>query len=215
MTAECSKQRIDGHRVCDVCFMKHSNQQMEIQKKNYLRHLANWTKDLDKKIATLKTAITEKESKRDRLNDEINSSSREMSVRTEEIERSIDNLRIIYESKERERKSLEDAIRNRKELLNESNLKLRDLESQITIMELNLQMQESNYNMKVDRKNAIKAHLEDLKASEQNLKMTIDDEEVKIGLIDELLKKSIYLKEGEGRNSLIDATEQEKEEQFH
>jgi hypothetical protein len=73
---------------------------------------------------------------------------------------------MIYESKEKERMSLEEAIRRRNEILNESQLKLRDLESQITMMELNLQMQESNYQMKVDRRDAIKKHLQDLKASE-------------------------------------------------
>jgi chromosome segregation ATPase len=184
---------------------------MEIQKKNYLRHLASWTKDLDKKIATMRKQIVEKEEKKDKLATEIDSHSRDMSKRTSEIDKSIQNLKIIYESKENERKSLEEAIRRRKEILNESNLKLRDLESQITIMELNLQMQESNYNMKVDRRDAIKQHLEDLKASEETLRMTVDDQDVKIGLIDELIKKSIFLKDGEGRNSLIDENAQENE----
>jgi chromosome segregation ATPase len=97
---------------------------------------------------------------------EIESGNREMHLRTAEINKGIENLKMIYESKEQERQSLEEAIRRRTEILNESSLKLRDLESQITMMELNLQMQESNYQMKVDRRDAIKKHLEDLKASE-------------------------------------------------
>ena len=168
---------------------------MEIQKKHYLKSLANWTKDLDKKITTLKRTIAEKEIKKDKMVGEIESSNREMHLQTAEINKGIDNLKMIYESKEKERMSLEEAIRRRNEILNESQLKLRDLESQITMMELNLQMQESNYQMKVDRRDAIKKHLQDLKASEQTLKMTDDDDDVKVGLIDELIRKSVMLRE--------------------
>jgi hypothetical protein len=58
--------------------MKHTNQKMEIQKKHYLKSLANWTKDLDKKITTLKRTIAEKEIKKDKMVGEIESSNREM-----------------------------------------------------------------------------------------------------------------------------------------
>lgn len=190
--------------------MKHTNQKMEIQKKHYLKSLASWTKDLDKKISHLKRTIAEKEVKKDKLVGEIESSNREIHLRSAEINKGIDNLKMIYESKEQERQSLEEAIRRRTEILNESSLKLRDLESQITMMELNLQMQESNYQMKVDRRDAIKKHLEDLKASEQTLRMTDnDDGDVRVGLIDELIKKSVFLMEDHTeQGTLIDQSNQ-------
>lgn len=74
------------------------------------------------------------------------------------------------------------------------------------MMELNLQMQESNYNGKVKRRDDIKRHLEDLKASEQTLKMTDEDSGVKVELIDELIRKSVFLREQETSESgtLID-----------
>ena len=175
--------------------MKDTNQQMEIQKKNYLKSLANWTKDLDQKILQLKKTIAEKEMKKDKLVGELDSNNRELQLRSAEINKNTENLRVIYESKERERQSLEEAIRRRTEILNESSLKLRDLESQITMMELNLQMQESNYQMKVDRREAIKKHLTDLRNTEQTLKMTSDDNQLKVGLIDELIKKSTLLRQ--------------------
>lgn len=175
--------------------MKDTNQQMEIQKKNYLKSLANWTKDLDQKILQLKKTIAEKEMKKDKLVGELDSNNRELQLRSAEINKNTENLRVIYESKERERQSLEEAIRRRTEILNESSLKLRDLESQITMMELNLQMQESNYQMKVDRREAIKKHLADLRNTEQTLKMTSDDDQLKVGLIDELIKKSTLLRQ--------------------
>ena len=118
-----------------------------------------------------------------------------MQLRTAEINKGIENLKMIYESKEQERQSLEEAIRRRTEILNESQLKLRDLESQITMMELNLQMQESNYQMKVDRRDAIKKHLEDLKASEQTLRMTDEDNHARVDLIDELIQRSVLLRD--------------------
>lgn len=41
MCGDCSKHKIAENRVDDICFMKDTNQQMEIQKKNYLKSLAN------------------------------------------------------------------------------------------------------------------------------------------------------------------------------
>ena len=42
--------------------MKHNNEKLEMQKKNYLKSLAGWTKELDEKINQLKNLISEKES---------------------------------------------------------------------------------------------------------------------------------------------------------
>lgn len=41
--------------------MKHNNEKLEMQKKNYLKSLAGWTKELDEKINQLKNLISEKE----------------------------------------------------------------------------------------------------------------------------------------------------------
>lgn len=183
--------------------MKHSNQKLELQKKNYLRHLASWTKDLNKKIKIVKRTIMEKEQKKDKLTQKIDQNTVEMSKRTGEIQKSIENLEEIFSSKESERKSLEESIRRRQEMLNQKNLELRDLESQITIMELNLQMQEENYNVKVNRRDALKKHLEDLKTSEETLRMTVGDDGLKMELIDGLMKKSLKLKDSDSRSSLM------------
>lgn len=75
---DCSKHKIAENRVDDICFMKDTNQQMEIQKKNYLKSLANWTKDLDQKILQLKKTISEKEMKKDKLVGELDSNNREL-----------------------------------------------------------------------------------------------------------------------------------------
>lgn len=200
------------NRVGDICFMKHTNQKLEIQKKNYLRHLANWTKDLNNKIKTIKRTISESEQKKDKLNQQIDLNTAEMSKRSEELEKGIKNLREILDSKENERKSLEESIRRRQEMLNQKNLELRDLESQITIMELNLQMQEENYNAKVSRRDVLKKHLEDLKTSEETLRMTMGDDDLKMELIDGLMKKSLKLKESDSRSSLIDESHLDNED---
>lgn len=184
--------------------MKHSNQKLEVQKKNYLKHLASWTKDLNKKIKVLKKNIMEKEQKKDKLALQIDLNAEETKNRITDMERSIGNLKEIKASKERERKSLEESIRRRQEMLNQKNLELRDLESQITIMELNLQMQEDNYNGKTQRRDALKKHLADLKTSEETLRMTIGDDELKLELIDGLMRKSMRLKEDESQSSLYD-----------
>lgn len=192
--------------------MKHTNQKLELQKKNYLRHLASWTKDLNKKIKTIKRTIVEKEQKKDKLSQQIDQNSAEMDKRSTEIQKAINNLNEIFTSKENERKSLEESIRRRQEMLNQKNLELRDLESQITIMELNLQMQEENYNVKVNRRDALKKHLEDLKNSEETLRMTVGDDDLKMELIDGLMKKSLMLKDSDSRSSLIDDTHLDNED---
>lgn len=75
---DCSKKKIKGNRVGDICYMKNTNQKMEIQKKHYLKSLGNWIKDLDQKITKLERTIAEKEIKKDKLVGEIKSGNREM-----------------------------------------------------------------------------------------------------------------------------------------
>ena len=72
--------------------------------------------------------------------------------RINEIEKNIDNLQYIYESKQKEKANLEDTIKRRSQILEASEKKVRDLESKIQVMEVNVSMQRANYDMKVERK---------------------------------------------------------------
>lgn len=51
--------------------------------------------------------------------------------------------------------------------------------------------------MKSDRRLAIKKHLEDLKATEKTLRMTDEENQIKVGLIDQMIKKSVMLRQEE------------------
>ena len=51
--------------------------------------------------------------------------------------------------------------------------------------------------MKSDRRVAIKKHLEDLKATEKTLRMTDEENQIKVGLIDQMIKKSVMLRQEE------------------
>ena len=51
--------------------------------------------------------------------------------------------------------------------------------------------------MKFDRRVAIKKHLEDLKATEKTLRMTDEENQVKVGIIDQMIKKSVLLRQEE------------------
>ena len=175
--------------------MKHNNQKLEIQKKNYLKSLASWTKELDEKITQLKELISEKESQKDRLVGDIEDNNNRMVARIYELEKSLDNLKMIYDSKQSEKRNLEEAIKTRTQIMNESNNKLRDLESQISVMEIRISNAKSNYEMKYKRKQDLEKHLKDLTTSEENMRMAPPGDEMQLEIIDELIKKSALLKD--------------------
>lgn len=191
----CSKNKVKDNRVCDICWMKHNNTKLEIQKKSYLKSLATWTKELDEKITQLKELISEKETQKDRLVNDIEDNNNRMVSRIYELEKSLENLKMIYESKISEKKNLEDAIRTRTQVMNENNTKLRDLEGQISVMEMRIQNAKSNYEMKYKKKEDLKKHLQDLMASEENFRMAPPDDNTHLEMIEELIKKSALLRE--------------------
>lgn len=195
----CSKNKVKDNRVCDICWMKHNNQKLEIQKKNYLKSLASWTKELDEKINQLKELISEKESQKDRLVGDIEDNNHRMVARICELEKSLDNLKMIYESKQSEKRNLEEAIRTRTQIMNESNNKLRDLESQISVMEIRISNAKSNYEMKLKRKQDLEKHLKDLTTSEENFRIAPPGEEVQLEIIEELIKKSALLRDDDSK----------------
>ena len=191
----CSKNKVKDNRVCDICWMKHNNEKLEMQKKNYLKSLASWTKDLDEKINQLKELISEKESQKDKLVNDIEDNNNRMVSRIYELEKSLENLKLIYDSKVNEKKNLEEAIRTRTQIMNESNAKLRDLESQITVMEMRIQNAKSNCELKTKKMDDLKKHLQDLKTSEENFRMAPPGDEVQLEMLDELIKKSAILRD--------------------
>ena len=98
--ASCSSEKIDSNRIDDICFLKHTNHKMEIQKKNYLKSLATWTKDLDTNIVNLKRTLAEKETKLNRESRELESCDRELQRNIAELEMAIENEKRLVESKE-------------------------------------------------------------------------------------------------------------------
>ena len=193
--APCSKNKVKDNRVCDICWMKHNNEKLEMQKKNYLKSLAGWTKELDEKINQLKNLISEKETQKDRLVNDIEDNNNRMVSRIYELEKSLENLKMIYESKLNEKKNLEEAIRTRTSIMNESNSKLRDLEGQIAVMEIRIQNAKSNYEMKYKKREDLKRHLQDLMTSEENFRMAPPGDDVQLEIIEELMKKSAMLRD--------------------
>lgn len=71
--------------------MKHTNHKMEIEKKNYLKSLANWTKDLDQRIVSLKRSLAEKETKLNREMRELESCDRELRKNIDDLEVALEN----------------------------------------------------------------------------------------------------------------------------
>lgn len=191
----CSKNKIKDNRVCDICHMKHKNQKLELQKKNYLKSLAGWTKELDEKIGQLTELISEKESQKDKMVGDIEENNNKMVSRIYELEKSLESLKIVYESKQNEKRSLEESIRTRTQIMNESNSKLRDLEGQISVVEIRIQNAKTNYDLKQKKKDDLKKHLQDLMTSEENFKAAPMDDNMQLEMIEELLKKSALLKE--------------------
>jgi hypothetical protein len=64
---------------------------MEIEKKNYLKSLANWTKDLDQRIVSLKRSLAEKETKLNREMRELESCDRELRKNIDDLEVALEN----------------------------------------------------------------------------------------------------------------------------
>ena len=170
--------------------MKYNNQALEIQKKNYLRQMAQWTQKLEQKIDEGKKKILEKEALKEKLANEIGDTNNNMLNRINEIEKNIDNLQYIYESKQKEKSNLEDTIKRRTQILEESEKKVRDLESQIQFMELNVTMQKQNYEMKKERKEGLKKHLQEMLKNEENMKKLDNDDPAKINLVDDMIRLS-------------------------
>ena len=109
--------------------MKSTNEVLEKQKKNYLKQLSSYAKELDKKSQDAKITISEKEARKEKISSELTDTNKQSIVRISELEKSLTNLNVIYESKLKEKKSLEEAIRRRTEILNDSSSKLKDVES--------------------------------------------------------------------------------------
>lgn len=196
---DCSKKRITKNRVCDICFMKHTNEKVELQKKSYLKQLSSWTKELSEKIKMMRKQVTEKEKQRDRLIAESDDNNRQMILRISDLEKNLQNLKTIYDSKVSEKASLEEAIKTRKTILNESESKLRELDNKVVIMGLSVDDQKSKYEMQLAKRDALRRHLQDLINSEENFRQAHDEDDNKIGVIDGLITTSALLREGDER----------------
>lgn len=191
----CSKNKVTDNKVCDICWIKHQNPKLEMQKKAYLKNMSNWTRELDDKIANLKETISEKESQKERLVTDIETNNKMMVNRIMDLEKSLETLRSIYESKLTEKKNLEDAIRMRSNIMNESNSKLRDLEGQISLMEIKVQRAKEKYEAQAKKRDQLKKHLNDLIVSEQTLRDAPTDEGINLEIVNDLIKRSALLRD--------------------
>lgn len=181
--------------MCDICWIKHQNPKLEMQKKNYLKSMSNWTKELDDKIANLKETISDKESQKERLVTDIETNNKMMVNRIIDLEKSLETLRSIYESKLSEKKTLEDTIRLRSNTMSESNAKLRDLEGHISLMEIRVQRAKEKYDAQLKKRDQLKKHLNDLIVSEQTLRDAPPDEGMQLEIVNDLIKRSALLRE--------------------
>ena len=60
-------------------------------------------------------------------------------------------------------------------------------------MELNVTMQRSNYDMKKERKEGLKKHLQEMLKNEENMKGMDNDDPAKLNLIDDMIKQSTLI----------------------
>lgn len=58
---DCSSERVSENRVCDVCWAKHSNPELELEKKAFVKNLAKYALDLETRAVTIKKLIGEQE----------------------------------------------------------------------------------------------------------------------------------------------------------
>ena len=60
-------------------------------------------------------------------------------------------------------------------------------------------MQRSNYDMKVERKDQLKKHLQEMMKNEENIKVMKDDDPDKINMIDDMIKQSTLIQQNDDK----------------
>lgn len=149
------------------------------------------------RIARDSQILQDKTTWKSKLDDKINILDVELRTKLEAYNDSLTSMKSVYETKLKEKQALELVVKSRQDQLNQSELKKKEVQSQVAILELDLQLLMKNLELKMDKKTSLESHVGDLNALEHSLKTPAgnDDDEIKYELAMELLKKSAFLLE--------------------
>lgn len=180
-------------RVCDICYTKHNNEDIELAKKNYLREVASWAVDLDQKCKELQQIVITKEIEKEKLIFDVESNTKNMQSQLAELEKEVDDMKFISQSKNNEKKYLEEGIKKRNEIYHKSCQKLQDLENNISVLEMGLQMQKQNIELRLQRNDKLKNHLDEINECTHNLESGNTNDQTVVQA-ETLIQKSISFK---------------------
>lgn len=142
---------------------------------------------------------SEKVKWREQLTEKIEVLDIELKSKLEAYHDSLSSIKSVYETKLKEKQALEFVVKTREDQLNQSILKRKEVESQVAIIELDVQLLEKNLALKIDKKKSLENHIGDLHALQESLRApTNDDDEIKYELAMELLKKSAFIIKDDG-----------------
>ena len=110
-----------------------------------------------------------------------------------ELEKEVDDMKLISQSKNNEKKYLEEGIKKRNEIYHKSCQKLQDLENNISVLEMGLQMQKQNIELRLQRNDKLKNHLDEINECTHNLESGNTNDQTVVQA-ETLIQKSISFK---------------------
>lgn len=149
------------------------------------------------RIARDSQILEDKTKWKSKLDEKINILDVELRTKLDAYNDSLSSMKSVYETKLKEKQALELVVKSRQDQLNQSELKKKEVQSQVAILELDLQLLLKNLELKMDKKTSLESHVGDLDALQESLKTPAGtgDDEIKYELAMELLKKSAFLLE--------------------
>lgn len=149
---DCSSYKIQTYRICDVCYEKHVNSDLEISKKYYIKKLITCSSDLKKKTEDVKKEIISAELEKECLLTSADLVKKNNLKFLEDLIKSFNDLQFIYEKKIQEKNALSDGIKKRTEIINETNRMVCNLQNDISVVGINNSLISKNIASKQFRK---------------------------------------------------------------
>ena len=157
-----SNNNLQGNRICDICFSKHSNKDVELEKKAYIKNLAKFAVELEQKTANIKKTVGSKEIEKITVMNEIEHVNEKNIRKIEELRKNIADIQFIYESKITEQNAKEEGIKKRTEICNESSRRINSLENEVSMLTISNDMTTNTFFGKKKRREELIQHYNEM-----------------------------------------------------
>ena len=165
-------------------------------------------------VKRLRERVLQKEKWRSKIQEELLRTEATGKKKINSLTDTIKNIKEILKTKREERDSLELQYKKNGNYLRETNLQIKEIESKIKMLGVAVDMLQREYEIKKARKQALKAHLEDLRTIQESFGGASSggiEDQIKLNLAEELLRKSALLLEQSGKTLSLNLEKLNKE----